>query len=106
MGNRIKNARLNRKQATQVYNAIYMSSMKYSLPATAFKLKDIEAIHRFDVDKFLSAMGYDRSTHRALIFGPKEYGGFGLRHLYTEMEGMKLELMISHIRAKTALGTL
>jgi hypothetical protein len=53
------------------------------------------------VDKFISAMGIDHSTHQALIYGPSEYGGFGVRHLYTEMMGMKLETLISHLRAGT-----
>jgi hypothetical protein len=50
-------------------------------------------------------MGIDHSTHRALIYGPSEYGGFGVRHLYTEMMGMKLETIISHIRSESQLGT-
>jgi hypothetical protein len=50
-------------------------------------------------------MGIDHSTHRALIYGPSEYGGFGVRHLYTEMMGMKVESIVSHIRAGTELGT-
>jgi hypothetical protein len=41
-------------------------------------------------------MGYAHGTHRALIFGPTTYSGFGIRHLYTEMQGMKLEAMTSH----------
>jgi hypothetical protein len=34
-----------------------------------------------------------------------EYGGFGVRHIYTEMMGMKLETVISHIRAGSQLGS-
>jgi hypothetical protein len=49
-------------------------------------------------------MGYDRSTPRALIYGPSEFGGFGIRHLYTEMLGMKLDTVVSHLRADTQLG--
>jgi hypothetical protein len=104
VGYQIKHARLNRKQARQKYNAIYILSMKYCLPATAFTCKTIESIQGYTIDKFLSAIGYDRSTHRALVFGPLVYGGFGIRHLYTEMEGTKLESIISHIRAGLSLG--
>jgi hypothetical protein len=51
-------------------------------------------------------MGIDHtSTHGALIYGPSEYGGFGVRHLYTEMMGMKLETVISHLKAESELGT-
>jgi hypothetical protein len=49
-------------------------------------------------------MGHDHSTHRALIYGPSEHGGFGVRHLYTEMLGMKLETIISHLLAQSDLG--
>jgi hypothetical protein len=41
-----------------------------------------------------------------LIYGPSEYGGFGVRHLYTKMMGMKLETLISHLRAGTKLSIL
>jgi hypothetical protein len=104
MGSMIKNARFNRKQATQAYNAIYLVSMKCGLPEASFSHKTIESIHRYAVNKFLSSMGYDRSTYWALLLGSRDYGGFGVRQLYTEMQGMKLESMISHIRAKTVLG--
>jgi hypothetical protein len=49
-------------------------------------------------------MGIDHSTHQALIYGPTEYGGFGVRHLYTEMMGSKLETVISHIQSESELG--
>jgi hypothetical protein len=42
-------------------------------------------------------MGYDHSTPRDLIFGPEEFGGFYIRHLLTEMMGMKLDSIISDI---------
>jgi hypothetical protein len=87
----IKNYGLTHKQATLAYNLVYISSLKYGLPSTSLTYKKITEIHRYAVDKFISAMGIDHSTHRALIYGPSEYGGFGVRHLYTEMMGMKLD---------------
>jgi hypothetical protein len=87
----IKNYKLTHKQGTLAYNLVYISSLKYGLPSTSLSYDQINKIHRYAVDKFLSVMGIDHSTHRALIYGPTEYGGFGVRHLYTEMMGMKLE---------------
>jgi hypothetical protein len=103
--NMIKNYGLTHKQAMLAYNLVYISSLKYGLPSTSLSYTQITKIHRYAVDKFISAMGMDRSTHRALIHGPSEYGGFGVRHLYTEMMGMKVETLISHLRASTELGT-
>jgi hypothetical protein len=101
-----KNYGLTNKQATLAYNLVYISSLKYGLTSTSLLYQQITKIHRYAVDKFISAMGIDHSTHHALIYGPLEYGGFGVRHLYTEMMGMKLETVISHIRSESQLGTL
>jgi hypothetical protein len=95
----IKNHHLTHKQATLAYNLVYISSLKYGLPSTSVSYNQITKLHRYAVDKFIAAMGIDHSTHRALIYGPTEYGGFGVRHLYTEMMGMKLETVIGHIRS-------
>jgi hypothetical protein len=51
-------------------------------------------------------MGYDRSTPRAIVFGPQALGGYGIRHLYTKMMGLKLDMVISNIRANSQLGQL
>jgi hypothetical protein len=86
-GNRIRHSTLDRRQSSLAYYAMYTPSMLYGLPATSLSYKRIEAIQRYTVDQFLPKMGYVHSTHRALIFGPKSYGGFGVRHLVTEMQG-------------------
>jgi hypothetical protein len=99
--NMIKNYRLTNKQGTLAYNLVYIALLKYGLPSTSQSYEQIDKIHRYRVDKFISAMGIDHSTHRALIYGPSEYGRFGVRHLYTEMMGMKLETLISHLWAGT-----
>jgi hypothetical protein len=96
---------LTHKQATLANNLVYIPLLKYGLPATLLSSQQIDEIHRVAVDKFLSEMGIDHSTHQSLIYGPTEYGGFGVHHLYTEMMGMKLETVISHLRAGTELGT-
>jgi hypothetical protein len=105
-GNRIRHSTLNRHQTCLAFNAIYMSSMKYGLPATALSCEKLEATQGYAIDQFLPKMGYTHGTTRALIFGPTIYRGCGVRHLYTEMQGMKLETMISHLRAGTSLGTI
>jgi hypothetical protein len=103
LANMIKNYRLTNKQGTLATNHVYIASLKFGLPTTSLSYKQIDEIHRYTVDKFISAMGIDHSTHRALIYGPSEYGGFGVRRLLTEMMGMKLETLI---RAGTELSIL
>jgi hypothetical protein len=78
--------------------------MKFSLPAASLSRAEIEEIQKFTVNKFLSATGYDHSMHRSVVFGPTNFGGVGMRHLFTEMMEMKLNTVLSHIRANLTLG--
>jgi hypothetical protein len=100
----VKNNMLTRKQVMMVFNILFIPSMKYGLPATSLSVKDIESIQSYAIDKFLPAMGFEHSTPRDLIFGPEEFGGFNIQHLFTEMMGTKLDTLISHIRASSNLG--
>jgi hypothetical protein len=100
----LKNNMLTRKQVMMVFNMMFIPSMKYGLPATSLSVKDIESIQSYAIDKFLPAMGFEHSTPRDLIFGPEEFGGFNIQHLFTEMMGTKLDTLISHIRASSNLG--
>jgi hypothetical protein len=49
-------------------------------------------------------MGLEHGSPRALIHGPLEMGGCEIPHLFTEMMGMKIKSIISHIRANSILG--
>jgi hypothetical protein len=78
--------------------------MGYSLPALSLSLEACKNIQRYAITQFLPAMGYERNMPGAVVFRPSSYGGIGIRHLYTEMACKKIESMISHIGAQTALG--
>jgi hypothetical protein len=104
IGIKVKNGELNRKQSGMVMNGSFIPSIKYSLPAMSFTRKEIDDIQKFTIDKFHLIIGYDHSTHRSLVFGPKEYGGLGIRHSFTKMMEMKINAVLSHIRAKSRLG--
>jgi hypothetical protein len=103
-GRKVQKASLSRKQANMAYKMVYIPSLKYGLPACSLTLDNINYIQNSALDKFLPAMGYEHGTPRALIHGPQEMGGVEIPHLFTEMLGMKIEAIISHIRANTVLG--
>jgi hypothetical protein len=103
-GIKVKNSTFTRKQGWMALNGSYIPSIRYSLSATSLTKDEIDEIQKFTIDKFLSKIGYDHSTHRSIVFGPKELGGLGLCHLFTEMMEMKIQTVMSHIRAKSRLG--
>jgi hypothetical protein len=86
------------------YKMIYIPSMKYSVPACSLSEREIDSIQNFTLDKFLPSMGFEHGSPRALIHGLLEMGGCEILHLFTEMMGMKIETIISHIRADSILG--
>jgi hypothetical protein len=69
-----------------------------------FYPKGDDKIQKFIINKFLSTKGYDHIMHRSIVFGPKEFGGLGIRHLFSEMMEMKINAVMSHIRANSRLG--
>lgn len=104
IGIRVPGAKMDQKQATMTYKMMYTPSLKYGLPACSLSIENIEQIQNYTVDKFISAIGYKHSIPREVAFGPAEYGGIELPHLFTEMMSCKLTTVISHVRAGTKIG--
>ena len=97
---------LNRNGARLAYKCVYMPTMTYPLPATYIPPERLDEIQGPAVRSFLSAMGIDAQTSRALVFGPKENGGFGLQHLATEQGVQQISELVKHIQSNTATGQL
>jgi hypothetical protein len=81
-GRKLCNKSLTRKQANMDYKTIYIPSMRYGSPeACSISCRDIESIQKSTLDKFLSFMGFEHGSPRALIHGPIEMGGCEIPHL-------------------------
>ena len=103
-GQQAKHANLSRKQARMAYTGMFIPSLKYGLPSCSISKKDIDDIQQYPVEVFLSKMGYEKRFPRAIAFAHQDFGGLNMPHLYSEMMGMKLESLISHLQASTELG--
>ena len=51
---------------------------------------------------FLNRLGYSRSTPNAVVFGPSKLGGADFRPLYDEQGSKQMELVLKHLRSRTA----
>jgi hypothetical protein len=65
---------------------------------------EIDSIQKLAVEQFIHVMGYEKSFPWDLVYAHQDFGGLNLPHLYSEMSAMKLEALIAHIRANSALG--
>jgi hypothetical protein len=95
IGVRVKNGKLNHKQGWMALNGMFFPSMKYSLPDQQY----IDFIQNYTVVKLISAIGYDHSMHRSIVFGLQEFGGIRIKYQFTEMMSMKLNSIMSHLRS-------
>ena len=81
-GIKVKSAKLTRKQALMSYKMIYIPSIKYRFAACNLSMQDIDHIQTYTVNKFVSAIGFEHTLPRSVVFGPQDYGGIKLPHLY------------------------
>ena len=99
-------ARMSKHHARVAFHMIYIPTIQYCLPACSFSLKQGEMIQAKALEKFLPAMGWRRTSSRALVHGPIELGGYNIPHMFALQGTQKLITMINHIRAKTEIGKL
>ena len=99
-------SQMTRHQARTSFHSIYLMSITYSFPACSLSEKQMQQIQAKPLEHFLPAMGWLRTTSRAMIHGPIEKGGGNIPHLYAVQCGLKIMVVLNHIRANTELGQL
>jgi ribonuclease HI len=106
MGNLVFSGQLNRRQARLAHNMVYIPSMLYSLPAMSIPEEETYSIQQKANTKFLQVCGLAKSFPRAVlvVYGPTEFGGIGLKYLYTESSCIKIDCLINHIKTDTSLS--
>ena len=80
--------------------------MQYSLAATQFTKDECEELMKPVRQIAFARMGFNRNMPPEVMHGPREYGGYGLRDLFTEQGIDGLEQLIGHMRAQDKLGRL
>jgi hypothetical protein len=53
---------------------------------------------------FLPKMGYNRTTAIAIVYGPAEHGGIGIKSLYAEQSIAQITALSQHTRLYSPLG--
>lgn len=102
--NQALNSQLNREQARLAYSYHYIPAMSYSLTAMCLNEAQIYQVQQKALREFIRIQGFDANFPRAVIFGPKKYGGVQLEQLYTYSYCTKIECLITNISMDTMLG--
>jgi Reverse transcriptase (RNA-dependent DNA polymerase) len=78
------NGQINRRMARRAFNSHYVPSILYSLAATNIMEDDINNIQQNATTTFIRIQGYDMTFPRAVIYGPKNFGGIGILKVSVE----------------------
>ena len=96
----------NRTDSWFFYTAIYLPSIGYVLPNCFFTEKELLKVQKAALRAFLAKCGFNRNTHRAIVFAPLRYGGGGFSPLFLlQGEGQLLQFL-SHWRTTSPAGNL
>ena len=80
----VTSSHLTQREANVLYWSIYRPSVGYPLPMCHFTRKELDKVQQKVESAFTVKMGYNRSTPKAVLRGPKYLGGVGMFHLYDE----------------------
>ena len=63
-------------EARTFFETILLPAVGYTLPQSCHTKKQLDRLQRC-INPIYAKCGYNRNTHRAVLFGPEEYGGAG-----------------------------
>ena len=95
-----------RREAVTVYRSYYRAKFEYCLPITTFSKQQTALIEQPCINALLPKMGYNRHFPRALVFGPVQYGGLGIKNLYYSQGCQHMKWFLKVMRSDSTINPL
>jgi hypothetical protein len=83
---------------------MYIPAVAHPTVATYFQEADLAKLENKALMAFLPKIGYNQHTARAVVYGPEECGGIGIKNLYNEQSIAQINALIQHTRIESPLG--
>ena len=90
--------------AEMIYQQRWRPAITYCTPVANLTKSQCDKIQSPFYQVLLPMMGFNRHMPRAVIFGPKWYGGRGIMDLYTETNIQHIDTITRHLRYGTTCG--
>ena len=97
---------LSQKDAYSAYQSRYKSIASYPYPVTTFTTSNINEIQSTAMRLLLPKLGMNRNMPRAVVYGPRKYGGRQITDLRIEQPVKSLTSTIGHLRRNDRVGKL
>jgi hypothetical protein len=104
MNKRVAAAPLGREHIGIGFRAIWRMMIQYPLGATCFTKKQCNSLQAKYLPTFLSKMGINRTTSKAVRHGPPHLGGMEIYDLNTEQGVIHTKLVVAHLRKQDPVG--
>ena len=95
-----------RTEAVIAYRSYYRPKFDYPLGVTTMTKHQLQQIESPCINALLTKMGYNRHFPRAIVFGPIEYGGMGLKNLYFQQGFLQIKGFLNATREETTVTPL
>ena len=93
-------------EAYTAHSAYYIPSLAYSFPVGILTFKDCGKIQSPVIPSLLHAIGFAKTTPRALVHGDPSKMGIGIQHLFAEQGTQKIKYVIKKLREDTQSATI
>ena len=97
-------APLTRAESWTYYSACYLPAVTYPLIGSHLTVKQLTSTQMKAMNIIIPRCGFNRNTHRSIIYGPQRLGGAGFRHLAVEQGALQLAYFLRHWRLQSQVG--
>jgi len=104
LARKIRASSLPPQAANLAYNSVALPQLQYSLLMTTYSAQELEKIQKPLTRAFLPRMGFNSGMKRAVVFGPRKYGGYQMGNVDTNRGHDQIKYILGHIRMQDPLG--
>ena len=103
---KIRQSRLDRLGGYQSYKAIWCAKFRYSAPAISLSTSQLKKIQQRITGASLAVSGFSSKMPRAVVHGPRLYGGMQWETPYTILIYEQIKILMGSIRLEDTVGKL
>ncbi len=103
---KIRQSRLDRVGGYQSYKSIWCAKFRYSAPAISLSTSQLKKIQQRIIGASLAVSGFSSKMPRAVVHGPRLYGGMQWETPYTILIYEQIKLFMGSLRLEDTVGKL
>jgi len=102
--NRLAGSSLGSYDSISFHQTTFLPSVGYSSPIIPLSFEACKQIQGKFIATLLNKISFNRNFPRAVVYGPIELGGLGIRSLYVEQGIAKISLYLRQLSSESELG--